>query len=248
MISRGSVRRPALLLCLAALFLIAGGGGSRVTFPYANERMVYPDGLGLTRIHLASVTDLRPDEQRRGAGAVATIRFPDDRSWSRPVAELYAEALSRDIAQTRLAELVPLPRQADYSLEARIHSFHCLLQRPTTAFLLPVGAGLVGGFVWGDDTSARLKRGLVLAVVAMGVLPSPTHVRADVEVELVLRDAAGAEVWRQTCLGELDETHGEPAASRRDAHYAEKMLPVAVKRANACLLGQLRQYLMADGG
>lgn len=245
---RSKILSTARLLPLAALvLLLVGCGGAKVRFPYAQERMVYPEGIGLPRVFLQSVTDHRPAAQRDGDGAVATIRFPDDRSWARPVVDLYAEALSRDIAQTHLAELVPLPGQADYFLEARIHSFHCLLQRAPLSFALPVAAGMVGGFAWGDDASSRLKRGLVLSVVALGLLPSPTQVRAEVEVELILHDAAGAEVWRQVCIGELDETHGEPAASRRDAHYAESMLPVATKRANACLLGQLRQHLMTGG-
>ena len=72
----------------------------------------------------------------------------------------------------------------------------------------------------------------------------PLHVRSEVEVELVLSDRAGNQVWRQVCVGEIADDVGEPAASRRDAHYAEKLIPQAVKRCNACLLGQLRQFLV----
>jgi hypothetical protein len=50
-------------------------------------------------------------------------------------------------------------------------------------------------------------------------------------------------VWQQTCLGEVAGRIYAPVTSREDKRQAEKTLPRAVKRCNACLLGQLRQFL-----
>jgi hypothetical protein len=247
---RRDCRRPsrpdALPVLLAVLLpLIAGCGGSPVGFPYSRESLVFPPSQSrLPRIQLLSVADERPAEQREGSGHFVGITFPDDASWSRPVADLYRDALLQDIGQTSLAEAVPLSNQADYTLEATIYSFHCRMERNAVSYALPVGVGLVGGFFWGDDTSSKLKRGLVLAVAALGALPTALHLRAEAEVELVLRDRGGRELWRQDCLGEIDDDVGEPAVSRRDAHFAQRLLPQAVKRCNACLLGQLRQWLI----
>jgi len=251
--SRRARRALAGAGLLASLLpLCAGCGGSLVGFPYARETLVFPaDQSRLPRIQLLPVTDARPAAQRGGQGHFLDITFPDDAHWSRPVTELYREALLQDIDQTVLAEPVPLSTQADYTLEATVHSFHCRMQRKALAFALPVGVGLVGGAVWGDDTSSKLKRGLVLAAAAMGALPAPLRVRAEAEVELVLRDRTGRELWRQDCLGEIADDVGEPVVSRRDAHFAQRLLPQAVKRCNACLLGQLRQWLSEhplDGG
>lgn len=243
---RRPLRPVALPILLAVLLpLAAGCGGSRVGFPYSRESLVYPASqTRLARIQLLSVEDARPAVQRAGQGHFTGITFPDDASWSHPVADLYRGALLQDIEQTSLAEPVPLSTQADYTLEATIHSFHCRMERNAVAYALPVGVGMVGGFFWGDDTSSKLKRGLVLSVAALGALPVPLKLRAEAEVELVLRDRGGQELWRQVCIGEVADNVAEPAVSRRDAHFAQRLLPQAVKRCNACLLGQLRQWLI----
>ncbi|MBK9303169.1 MAG: hypothetical protein IPM94_04595 [bacterium] len=251
--SRRAVRAFARAGLLASLLpLVAGCGGSRVEFPYSRESLVFPPSQSrLPRIQLLPVADARPPAQREGQGHFVGITFPDDASWNRPVTEMYRGALLQDIEQTSLAEAVPLSTQADYTLEATVHSFHCRMERSGLAYALPVGVGLVGGFFWGDDASSKVKRGLVLAVAAMGALPAPLRLRAEAEVELVLRDRAGRELWRQDCLGEIVDDAGEPVVSRRDAHFAQRLLPQAVKRCNACLLGQLRQWLTEhplDGG
>jgi hypothetical protein len=237
---------PGAALCLLAALssLLAGCGGARVGFPYSRESLVFPPTESrLPRLQLLPVVDERPAAQREGRGHFVGITFPDDASWSRPVADLYRDALLQDIAQTNLAETVPLSTQADYTLEATIYSFHCRMERSGVSYLLPVGVGMAGGFFWGDDASSKLKRGLVLAVAALGALPVPLRLRAEAETELVLRDRAGKELWRQVCVGEIADTVAEPAVSRRDAHFAQRLLPQAVKRCNACLLGQLRQWL-----
>ncbi len=243
---RRSLARPVAWPGLLALLLplLTGCGGSPVGFPYSRESLIFPPAeTRLPRIQVLPVADERPAEQREGQGHFVGITFPDDASWSRPITELYHDALLQDIEQTSLAEPVPLSTRADYTLEATVHSFHCRMERNGLAYALPVGVGLVGGFFWGDDTSSKLKRGLVLSVAALGALPVPLQVRAEAEVELVLRDRGGKELWRQDCIGEINDSVAEPAVSRRDAHFAQRLLPQAVKRCNACLLGQLRQWL-----
>jgi hypothetical protein len=232
---------PALL---AALCCLAACSPQKIGLPYPSERIVYP-GLGdeLTRLHIASVTDRRPEDQRRGQGHFVGITFPADANWEPPVTDLYRQALAQDIAQTQLAELTPLPSQAEFVLEAVVHSFHCRMKRSGPSFLLPPAVGMLGGFLWGDDTSSRLKRGAVLSVVALGLVPVPLEVRAEAEVEMILRDARGEVVWREVCIGDIEDRRAVPATARPDKQLAERYLPQAVKRCNACLLGQLRQFL-----
>ncbi len=228
----------------AALCCLASCSTQKVGFPYPAEKIVYP-GLGgeLPRLHISAVSDLRPEAQRTGQGHFTGITFPSDASWEPSVVDIYHQALARDITQTRLAELTPLPGQAAYTLEAIVHSFHCRMERSGASFLLPPAVGLLGGFLWGDDTSSRLKRGAVLGVVAMGLVPLPLHVRAEAEVEMILRDAGGDVVWREVCIGDIEDDRGVPVTARPDKQLAERYLPQAVKRCNACLLGQLRQFL-----
>ncbi len=235
-----------LAVLLGVALLLSSCGGTRVGFPYPAERIEYPGGeANLARVHLGAVVDLRPEEQRDGQGHFVGITYPADSAWERPVELLYREALTRDIAQTRLAELVPLPSQADYELEAEIFSFHARLQRNAGSFLLPLAVGMGGGLLWGEDGSDKVKRGLVLGAAGLMAIPLPAENRAECEVRLTLRDRAGEVVWTQTCIGEIDETVYRAATSRDDRGLAERFLPQAVKRCNACLLGQLRQRLSA---
>ena len=246
MLERQTLARllAAALLTVPVALTLTSCAPQTVTFNYPEEKIVYPGARdSLPRVHVLLVEDRRPGDQREGEGHFTGITFPSDRSWEPAVAEIYQGALSQDIAQTQLAELTPLATQADYTLEAVIHSFHCRMERSGASFLLPVGVGMLGGFVWGDDTSARLKRGLALGVVAMGALPVPLHVEAEAEVELLLRDRDGDVVWQEVCIGQVEDDRGVPAASRPDKALAERYMPQAVKRCNACLLGQLRQYL-----
>ena len=240
-------RLPGRLL-LAALPLLLCGLSScspqKVGFPYPAERIVYPAlGAETPRLHIAAVSDRRPADQRTGQGHFTGITFPSDESWEPPVTDIYHQALAQDIAQTQLAELTPMPSQASHTLEAVIHSFHCRMERSAASFLLPPAVGMLGGFVWGSDTSGRLKRGAVLSVVALGLIPVPLDVRAEAEVELILRDAGGDVVWREVCIGDIEDNRAIPATARPDRQLAERYMPQAVKRCNACLLGQLRQFL-----
>jgi len=246
---RLTTRRLALTLVPLILCGLSSCSHQVVKFPYPAETIVYPgSGGALPRIHISRINDQRPDDQRKGQGHFTGITFPSDENWEPAVSDIYRDALTRDIAQTQLAELTPLPGQATYTLEAVIHSFHCRMERSGVSFMLPTTVGMLGGFMWGDDTSGRLKRGAVLGILALGVIPVPLHVKAEAEVELIMRDSGGDIVWREVCIGLIEDDKGVPAVSRPDKQLAEKYMPQAVKRCNACLLGQLRQFLFSRTG
>lgn len=243
-----AVRRGlAAWLCvgIGCSLLITSCGGARITLRYPREGGDYT-GLRpatLPRVYLGSVEDRRPDVQKNGAGRFVGITFPADRTLEIPVDVLYREALAQDIAETGLAELVPLPRQAAYHLHAEVFSFTCHLQRQPMSFVLPAIGGMMAGMVFGKTDSDRVKTGAVLAIAALMAVPVPADVRGEVEVRLTLHDERGVVVWRQTCRGELSERRYLTATSRDDKKLAETYLPRAIKRANACLLGQLRHFL-----
>lgn len=222
---------------------LSGCGGPRVSFPYPSELGSYGERAGLPKVHLAEVLDLRPADQREGRGKFLGITYPADDAWERPVADAYRAALAKDVTETRLVELVPLPRQADYTLSAEIHAFSCRLERSALAFVLPMAVGMGGGLAFGKTDSDRLKTGAVLGAACLIGVPMPTQNRAECEVRLTLRDRGGEIVWREICLGEIEERVFVSATAREDRKLAEKYLPRAVKRCNACLLGQLRQFL-----
>jgi hypothetical protein len=248
-----SARRLApwlsLLPLLAGALLLASCGGPRIGLPYPSEKagMVFADSLPPPRVFLGAIEDLRPQDQHKGEGMFLGITYPDDRTWERPVDQLYRAALAQDLAQTRIVELTPLPRQAAYTLSAEIFSLACRLQRSPGAYLLPLGSGMLGGMMFGDTPSDRIRTGVVAGLALMIAIPMPTSHRAECEVRLTLRDRAGEVVWQQTCLGEIAGHIYVPATSRDEKKQAEKALPRAVKRCNACLLGQLRQFLAGAG-
>ncbi|MHB8079369.1 MAG: hypothetical protein ACYDIE_08955 [Candidatus Krumholzibacteriia bacterium] len=236
-------------LPIACALLLGSCGGPRIGLPYPDELAgnVFADSLPPPRVFLGTVEDLRPADQHAGRGSFFRITYPGDRGWERPVDQLYRAALAKDLTQTHLVQLTPLPRQAAYTLSAEIFSFTCRMQRSPGAYLLPLSAGMLGGMVFGDTPSARVRTGLVAGLALMIATPMPTPQRAECEVRLTLRDTNGEVVWQQTCLGEIEGRIYTPVTSRDEKKQAEKSLPRAVKRCNACLLGQLRQYLAEAG-
>ena len=234
------------LLMLPWLF---GCGGSAVNFTYPPEQIEFPQGgFQMPDIFLGVIGDLRPTQQRSGQGKFLGITYPADESWAEPVTTLYRRALSQDLSQTQLVSLVPLQAQADYTIEADIMSLSCRLQRSPASFLLPLGIGLGVGFALGEDTSDRLKTGIAAGVIGLLVIPLPAKHRAEVEVRMRLKDLDGQVVWEQQCLGEVAEGVVLGATARDDQKMIDKYLTKAVKRCNACLLGQLRQELVTLGG
>ncbi len=233
---------------VAAIVMVAtvlgGCGAQRITFLYPDESVnMALVGSRTPAIYIDSVTDMRPPLQRQGQGHFFTITFPKDTSWEAPPTRLYAEALAQDLEQTGLVELVPLASQADYLLSADLLSFSCELHRSRTSYLLTGLIGGAAGFALGSDSSHRAKLGAAMAVAGMMAIPVPTSHRAEAEVRLTLRDRNGEIVWQKSCLGEVDDRSYITPTARQDQQLVTRNLTRAVKRANACLIGQLRQTL-----
>lgn len=245
-ITRRGVRpAPVLAAMLAGALLLATAGCSRhVAFSYPGEALdLSLVGSRTPTIYVDKVTDLRPDAQRRGQGRFATITYPKDSAWEAPPARLYAEALTQDLTQTGLVELVPLAATADYTLSAELLSFTCELRRAPVSFLFTAMVGGALGFALGGGDADALKLGGAMALVGLTTLPVPTHHRAEAEARLTLRDREGRVVWQKSCLGEYADRTSDTVTSRTDQAVVDRVLTRAVKRADACLLGQLRQFL-----
>ncbi len=241
----------ALLLASLVLVLmgVASCGTQDIVFVYPDEALDFQlRNLKMPAVYIDTVTDLRPLEQRSGEGHFFTIIYPKDEAWEVPATQIYAEALAQDLDQTNLVELVPLQAQADYILSMDLLSLSCKLKRSPAAFLLAGAIGAGAGMALGDDTSHRIKLGAVLAAIMMVAVPVPTDNHAEAEVQLTLKDRTGNILWQKSCLGEVDEKKYLTATAREDQQLVNEHLTKAVKRANACLLGQMRQYLLENAG
>ncbi len=241
---RTTALAAALAATVAALALVAGCGSQRITFIYPNEKLdLSLVGSRTPAVYIDTVTDMRPPVQRKGEGHFLKITFPKDNAWEAPATTLYAEALAQDLEQTGLVVLVPLAAQADYRLSADLMSFTCTLQRSVTSYAV---TGLIGGaagaFIGGGGDNS-LKTGIAGALAGMMAIPVPTNNRAEAEVRLTLRDRTGDIVWQKSCYGEINERSYVTPTARPDQEMVNRNLTRAVKRANACLFGQLRQLL-----
>ncbi len=245
---RDRCRVPALWsLCVLLVLTIgmAGCGSPRIAFVYPAETVDFslPNGL-IPAVYIASISDLRPPEQRAGQGHFLHITYPKDDAWAVPATQVYAEALAQDLEQTGLVEVVGLHAQADYILAMDLLSLGCELQRSPAAFLISGAIGAAVGVAVGGASSHGLKVGAALALVGMATIPVPTANHAEAEVRLSLRDRQGNVVWQRSCLGEYDAKKSLTVTAREDQQLVDEHLTKAVKRANACLLGQLRQFLI----
>jgi hypothetical protein len=241
----------SLVSVLAGSLLLAGTlgcGGSKIEFRYPGEEADFSlPSADSPRIFVDVIRDLRPQDQREGKGRFFGISYPADERWDRPVVQIYRAALVQDLTQTRLVELVPLLSQADYTLSMDIVSLGARLQRNVLNFILPVGVGMGLGMAIGSDTSSGVKTGAVLGAVFLMAAPTPTRHAAECEVKMTLRDRQGEIVWERACLGLVDDDIWVTATARDDQGWTDKYLTTAVKRCNACLLGQLRQALVDEG-
>lgn len=232
----------AALLLLAGL--LAGCGGSRIRFNYQSEAFVYPRLKETTpRLYIELVNDLRPDSQRGGQGRLAVVRFPADENWAAPVNQIYYQALVQDLTQTDLVEVVPLRSQADYVLEVDLEHLGCRVARSGGGFFATslLGAGL--GYL-----ASSSPGGLIVgALLGFGALPVPTQIRAVSQVRLRVYDRDQELFFERTCLGEITRRVWEGVTARKDQEWVDTYLTVAVKRCNACLLGQLRQAIVDAG-
>jgi len=239
----------AALVVLPLLVLLASCASDKIVFNYPDEEIdLRLRSMKMPALYLDLVHDMRPVEQRDGQGHFFGISYPKDDAWERPVTEIYAEALAQDVEQTHLVELVPLRGQADYVLSVDLLSMGCRLQRSPASFLLSgaIGAGL--GMALGDDASQRTKMAIVFGAAAIAAIPLPTQNRAEAEVRMTLKDRSGNLVWQKSCLGEFSEKVYLSTTARQDQQLVDKTLTKAVKRCNACLIGQLRQALLEMGG
>ena len=175
---RFCLRRALLLASLILVILgMASCGTQEIVFVYPDEALDFQlRNLKMPAVYIDTVTDLRPLEQRSGEGHFFTIIYPKDEAWEVPATQIYAEALAQDLDQTNLVELVPLHAQADYILSMDLLSLSCKLKRSPASFLLAAAIGAGAGMALGDDTSHRVKLGVVLAAITMVAIPESTPV------------------------------------------------------------------------
>ena len=226
---------------------LCGCGGSQIIFHYPAEEIDFTTRVAKTpAIFIDVIRDLRPAEQRVGEGRLLGVTYPSDEAWESPVVQIYRDALSQDLSQTNLVELVPLISKADYTLSVDILSLGARIERNLFNFVLPAAVGFGVGSALGDDSSSSLKYGAVLGVAGMLAIPTPTKHRAEAEVRLQLRDTTGEVVWQRSCRGEVTDSPWLMSTGRDYQKLIDRYLTKAVKRCNGCLLGQLRQALIAE--
>ncbi len=243
-----SGRFAAVLALLCVTLGVSSCGSDKITFVYPDEAVDFRlRNLKMPALYIDTVTDMRPIEQRQGQGQFFGITYPSDEDWELPVTQIYAEALAQDLEQTHLVELVPLHAQADYILSVDLLSMGCRLQRSPASFLLTGALGAGVGMALGSDSSHRAKLAVVLAAVAMVAIPVPTANRAEAEVRMTLKDRTGNILWQKACLGEYEAKKYLTPTARQDQQLVNEHLAKAVKRANACLLGQLRREFIEQG-
>ena len=236
-------------LILTVLLGVSSCGSDKITFVYPDEAIDFQlRNLKMPGLYIDTVTDMRPLEQRQGQGHFFGITYPSDEAWEMPATQIYAEALAQDLEQTHLVELVPLHSQADYILSVDLLSMSCRLQRSPAAFLLPAALGAGAGMALGSDGSHRAKLAVALAAVAILAIPVPTSNNAEAEIRMTLKDRTGNVLWQKSCLGEYKAKKYMTSTARQDQELVNEHLTKAVKRANACLLGQLRQEFINQAG
>jgi len=242
------VRIARVALVIAGIFLIAGCNDYRVRFLYPREgRGAYFNERPEVSLYVAEPVDLRPSSEREGKGWLVTRHFPADDNLEQPAARITMRALLQDLNQTQLAVLVRNPDNADYRLESRLLNMTTELHRPLTAWAVPLATGVAVGALAsiGSDGGAShfLKTGAI-GVLLGTMFPAPADLRGHVRIEFDLVDQnSGDVVWNTTCEGEFARSMAISMASRDDQRLVEDFLPKALKRANACAVGQLYAFL-----
>ncbi len=241
----GRVPLLRVLAVLPVLLALAACSSPKVVFVYPDESVEfrYQDGEP-PAVFLDEVTDMRPPVQREGEGTFFKITYPGDGAWEAPIEVIYAEALVQDLEQTNMMAVVPLRGQARYVLSADVLSMSCRLERSPLSFLVTGGIGAAAGLAVGGDASHRAKLATALAVAGMVAIPVPTRNHAECEVRLSLKDPSGDILWQESCIGEYEARKAITPTARVDQDLVNDHLVKAVKRANTCLLGKLRLWLM----
>jgi len=238
------------LTLIPMLLLIASCSSSeKIIFLYPDEQLdMKLRNMRTPAIYIENITDMRPLEQREGEGHFFTIKYPKDTSWYRPATEIYAEALVQDVRQTQLVEIVSQRSEADYVLSADLLSMGCEFKRSIASFLIPSAIGMGTGMVVGETSSSKVSSGIALSLISMVALPMPSYNQAEAEVRLTLKTIQGDILWKKSCLGTYEDRVYATATERHDQKFVDEFLTVAVKRCNACLVGQMRQALLELAG
>lgn len=241
--------RPSRILpAVLALLLLAGCSDYRVRFLYPREgRGAYFNERPEVSLYVAEPVDLRPSDEREGKGWLVTRHFPSDDHLDQSPTRITMRALLQDLNQTQLAVLVRNPENADYRLETRLLNMTTTLHRPITAWAVPLATGVAVGALASINsdggTSHFLKTGAVGVVIGT-MFPAPADLRGHVRLELdLIERETGDVVWTTTCEGEFTRSMAISMASRDDQRLVEDFLPKALKRANACAVGQLYAFL-----
>ena len=236
-----------LMIVLAQPFLV-GCNDYRVRFLYPRESssdffVEQPE----VSLYVSEPEDLRSSTERKGRGFINTLHFPSDDKLDQPPSRIVLRALLQDLNQTRVASLVRSPDRADYVLDSQLLSMTTTLERPLAAWAVPLSAGVIVGVLSGigsdGGASHMIKTGLV-GVVLGTMLPAPARTTGQVELRLELREReTDRVVWSTTCTGSYQKTIRLSMSAREDQRIAEDFLPRALKRANACAVGQLYAFL-----
>lgn len=234
----------ALVALVLASCLSTGCNDYRVRFLYPREQNANQFNERPERaLFVSEPVDLRPDVERQGRGRFATLHFPSDEKLDQPASVIVRRALMQDLLQTRVAALVQNPDNADYVVESQLLSMTNKLSRPASAWFVPVATGALVGLIASDgDTSHGIKVGLVGAMLGT-FIPAPAKSSATVEVRLSLTDrVTGEQVWSTVCEGTYEKRITLSLSAREDKKIAEAFLPRALKKANACAVGQLYAF------
>ena len=242
-------QRRIPILWLLSLLALGGCNDYRVRFVYPREaQRNYFNERPQSTLYVSEPEDLRSSTERRGRGMIQTLHFPSDEKLDRPAAQIVRRALMQDLLQTQVASLVQNRDLADYELSSQLLSMTTRLSRPMSAWALPLATGVaLGTYAWLDvDASHGIKLGLVGALLGT-FLPAPARAEAVVEVRLELRDRRSDElVWSTTCQGRQARTIRLGLSAREDKRIAEDFLPKALKKANACAVGQLYAHFQGS--
>ncbi len=229
---------------------LAGCARYTVVLRYPKESANIFEERPATSLYVAQPADLRSQKEREGKGAFVSLRFPADDRLDVPIVSVVRRALMQDILSTRVARLVQNPENADFLLHTQVLSMTTKLKRSGKQFAVPILAGIGIGFAAGAgaDVGHGIKVGLV-GVVLGTFIPLPTETEGIVELHLELRDQKTDElVWSTTCTGSEQKKVSISISARDDKKLAERFLPAALKRANACAVGQLYQFLLSESG
>ena len=239
--------RGILFVAVLGLALVVSGCNNyRVRFLYPQETRTNTfNSRPEVSIYVAEPEDLRPSRERQGRGVIHTLHFPPDGKMDQPAVHTVRRAMMQDLLQTRVARLVQNPDNADYILTSQLLSMTTELRRPSSAWAFPLAAGIAVGTIAGvgTDVGHGVKLGLVGAFLGT-FIPAPANTEATVEMKLELRDRLSNDVvWSTTCTGTHERTIRLSLSAREDKKIAEDFLPKALKRANACAVGQLYAHL-----